>query len=77
MNSWDTEMTVTYHPLPGREEGGRCYNHLCTNKATHRQKYGFTWYCYWCAVQINGKAKKKIIVSSKELLWDTLAASTE
>ena len=70
--TWDDDIALECNPIPGHKEGGQCYHLGCKNVATHRQRYGATWYCYWCAVQINGKAKKKIIISAKEVLWEAL-----
>jgi hypothetical protein len=56
----------------GKEEGGKCATLPCRGKATSFHTSFKEWYCYYCAVSINGKAKRKICVNGKELMMQLL-----
>lgn len=57
----------------GTAPGEKCYKPACTAKATHFHTSYKRWYCYHCSVQINGAAKKKVCISSKEHMLHVLS----
>lgn len=52
----------------GTAPGEKCNTLSCIGKATHvaSSKSRAAWYCYYCAVKLNGRAKTKVCISAKE-----------
>jgi DNA-binding helix-hairpin-helix protein with protein kinase domain len=57
----------------GKAEGEYCDNGHCKGKATHFHTITKKWFCYWCAREINGRAKEKRVISSAEKMWQDLS----
>lgn len=57
----------------GKNEGDYCANLHCKGKGTHYHTVMKQWFCYWCAFEINGRAKEKRVISSAEKMWQDLS----
>lgn len=56
--------------LAGKGPGEKCNTPSCRGKATHVT--GTLWYCYYCAVKINARARAKVCISGKEHVFQLL-----
>lgn len=63
---------MTVYKDSGLREGGKCAKLPCLGKATHYHTVFKEWYCYYCAIQINGTIKKKLCINGKEYMMQAL-----